>query len=197
MSNNRLIGSSLNVRKPMIDHARRMFNEALDRLSDADLLSRSVRKQSDSDALLRILAFEVLLKCAIHITGKEPARSHVYTMLWGALPGHVRTEVLDVASTRMPGHADLSQLDELLKWYQFIFEKARYHYELYEGYSSDEYRELSQLWEELGAPTHEAVVQYHPTELYCLIEGLKTFIEKRLANPSLDRDAPKSGAPVI
>ena len=173
-----------------------MYREALDRLNDADLLSQSLKKQSDSDALLRILAFEVLLKCAIHLTGQEPARHHIYTKLWRALPGSVRNEVLDVASNRMPGHSDLSQLDQLLKWYQFIFKKARYHYELYRNYSAAEYGELGRLWEELGAPTHEAVVQYYPVELRCLIDGLKTFIEKRLSEPSLNTDAPKNGAPV-
>ena len=173
----------------MTDHAQRMYCEALDRLNDADLLSQSLRKQSDSDALLRILAFEVLLKCAIHLTGQEPARHHVYTKLWCALPGSVQKEVLDVASNRMPGHSDLSRLDELLKWYQYIFEKARYHYELYRAYSADEYRELAHLWEELGAPTHEAVVQYYPSELRCLIDGLRSFIEKRLSNPALNTDA--------
>ena len=180
----------------MTDHARRMYSEALDRLDDADLLSQSLKKQSDSAALLRILAFEVLLKCAIHLTGQVPARHHTYTKLWRALPSSIQKEIMGVASNRMPGHSDLSQLDELLKWYQFIFERARYHYELYQSYSADEYRELGELWEELGAPTHEAVVQYHPTELRCLIDGLKSFIEKRLSNPGVHTDAQDSGAPV-
>ena len=180
----------------MTDHARRMYREALDRLNDADLLSQSFKQHSDSDALLRILAFEVLLKCAIHLTGQEPGRHHAYTKLWRDLPSSVRSEVLDVASNRMPRHSDLSQLDRLLKWYQYIFENARYHYELYRNYSADEYSELGRLWEELGAPTHEAVIQYHPAELRSLIDGLKSFIEKRLSNPSLNTDAPKNGAPV-
>lgn len=173
-----------------------MYRDAIDRLNDADLLSQSFKTQSDSDALLRILAFEVLLKCAIHLTGQEPAHHHTYTRLWRALPTSAQKEVLDVASNRMPGHSDLSRLDELLKWYQFIFEKARYHYELYRHYSSDEYRELARLWDELGAPTHEAVVQYHPAELRCLIDGLRSFIERRLSNPGVHTDAQDSGAPV-
>jgi hypothetical protein len=83
----------------------------------------------------------------------------------------------------MPAHADLSKLDSLLVWYQFVFERARYHYELYEGYSLEEQRELGKLWEELGAPIEEAVVQYHPNELTCLNHGLRAYIEKRLSNP--------------
>jgi hypothetical protein len=77
---------------------------------------------------------------------------------------------LGVAKVRMPGHTDFSNLTKLLKWYQYIFEKARYSYELYDTFK--EQKELGELWEELEAPTHEAVVQYYPQELICLIEGL-------------------------
>ena len=71
-------------------------------------------------------------------------------------------------------------LDELLGWYQFIFEKARYHYELYEGYTLDEQHELGEYWVSIGAPTREAVVQYFPSELQCLIAGLSAYVEKAL-----------------
>ena len=77
----------------------------------------------------------------------------------------------------MPGHADLSELDHLLDSYQFIFTRARYHYELYRGYSLDEQHELGELWRSLGSPPEEAVVQYHPNELRCLIYGLEQFID--------------------
>jgi hypothetical protein len=77
----------------------------------------------------------------------------------------------------MPGHADLSDVNKLLTWYEFVFVKARYHYELYEGYSRDEMKELGDLWVALGAPTEEAVVQYYPNELACLIHGLDRFLE--------------------
>ena len=49
----------------MTDHAKRMFSEALDRINDADILAGSLETQSDSQAIIRILAFEVLLKCAL------------------------------------------------------------------------------------------------------------------------------------
>jgi hypothetical protein len=77
----------------------------------------------------------------------------------------------------MPGHADLSDIDKLLTWYEFIFVKARYHYELYEGYTQDEVRGLGELWASLGSPTEEAVVQYYPNELTSLIYGLEKFVE--------------------
>jgi len=161
----------------MHDHAKRMLNEARERIHDADLLSQNLSRQSDSDAFLRILGFEILLKCAVLVSGTKPARHHKYVRLWDELPPDTQVGILAAARLRMPGHADLSNLDSLLNWYQYIFEKARYHYELYEGYSLQEQRELGELWLSLGAPTEEAVVQYYPNELRCLIHGLEQFIE--------------------
>ena len=169
-----------NVRALMSDHIRRMFNEAQERLHDADILAQSLATQSDSQAIIRILAFEVLLKCALLVCGQKAKPNHNYQKLWLGLPGYVQKEVLAVAGQHMPGHADLSHLEELLGWYQFIFEKARYHYELYEGYTLAEQRELGEYWASIGAPTEEAVVQYHPSELQCLIAGLSAFVEKAL-----------------
>lgn len=163
-----------------IDQEQRMFCEALDRLRDAETLACSARTTSDSGALLRILAFEIMLKCTIRLSGQVPKRHHHYERLWTTLPELVQTEILDFAKGRSPGHTDFSDLPKLLRWYQFIFEKARYHYELYEGYTLDEQRRLGELWEELGAPIHEAVVQYYPEELYCLIEGLREHLQKHL-----------------
>ncbi|SMC29665.1 hypothetical protein SAMN02745857_04000 [Andreprevotia lacus DSM 23236] len=77
----------------------------------------------------------------------------------------------------MAGYADFSDLGKLLKTYQYVFEKARYHYELYENYTLDEQHELEVLWLQIGAPPKEAVVQYHPYELLGLIAGLSSFIE--------------------
>jgi hypothetical protein len=159
------------------DHVARMLNEARGRIHDADLLSRNLTRAADSDAFLRILGFEILLKCALVVSGTKPARNHMYVQLWRQLPLHAQASVIAAARARMPGHSDLSNLDNLLNCYQFAFEKARYHYELYEGYSLQEQRELGELWVSLGSPTEEAVVQYHPNELQCLIHGLEQFIE--------------------
>ena len=169
----------------MPDHIVRMYQEAQDRLHDADILAQSLCARSDSQAIIRILAFEVLLKCALLICGQKPKANHNYQKHWLGLPGYVQKEVLSVASKRMPGHADLSQLEKLLSSYQYIFEKARYHYELYDGYTLDEQRELGEYWVSIGAPVNEAVVQYYPSELQCLTVGLSAFIENTL-NPTFD-----------
>lgn len=172
--------------------AKRMFDEALARINDANILARSTNAVSDSSALLRILGFEILLKCAIRLSGQSPKQSHVYAKLWLALPGKAQNEILSTAKERSPDHTDFSDLEKLLVHFQFVFEKARYHYELYEGWTPEEMEEFGKLWEQLGSPTEEAVVQYHPEELFCLIEALKAYIEPRLSNNSFKSDALKT-----
>ena len=127
----------------MHDDAARMFKEARGRIHDAALLSQSLSRATDSDAFLRILGFEILLKCALVVGGVKPARNHKYVQLWRELPSDAQASILAGARARMPGHADLSDLDNLLNWYQFVFEKARYHYELYKGYSLVPFRSSS------------------------------------------------------
>jgi len=166
----------------MSDHAYRMYIEANSRLHDADLLAQSLQAKSDSQAILRILAFEVLLKCALFQCNLTPKKNHKYRSLWLALPGSAQKEILSVAVHRMPGYTDFSNLEKLLNWYQFIFEKARYYYEFYASYTLDEQRELGEYWLQLGAPTSEAEVQYYPYELQCLIDGLNAFVEARLSS---------------
>jgi len=96
---------------------------------------------------------------------------------------------MEIAKARSPGNTDFSDIEKLLLDYQFVFEKARYHYELYQGWTAQEMREFGEYWEELGAPVDEAVVQYHPEELFCLIEALRSYIEPRLSNEVLEGDA--------
>lgn len=164
----------------MRDRAVRMFNDAQDRLHDADILARSLSAISDSQALLRILAFEVLLKCALLVSGQEPKRTHKYADLWDSLPAAAQEEVLAVASENMPDKNSLVHLDRVLNAYQFVFEKARYYYEFYEWKSLEEQREEGASWVAQGAPVEEARVQYYPLELRGLIAGLVAYVEARL-----------------
>jgi len=161
----------------MNDRVARMFHEAQDRLHDADILAASLDRRSDSQEIVRILGFEILLKCALLHSGQEPKNSHNYKKIWFGLPGYVQKKVLEIAEATMPGHADLTKLEEKLGWWQFVFERARYHYELYENYTLKEQTELGELWVAIGAPSHEAVVQYFPIELKCLIAGLNNYIK--------------------
>lgn len=119
----------------MNDHALRMLRDAEDRLSDASILATSLEARSDAASLLRILAFEVLLKCALVTNDRTPPRSHNYWGIWQSLPQSAQDAVLSVAADRMPGHADLSNLQWLLCNYRFVFERARYFYEFYDGFT--------------------------------------------------------------
>ncbi|MGH8501761.1 MAG: hypothetical protein ACREVE_04690 [Gammaproteobacteria bacterium] len=162
----------------MNDHVARMLRDAQDRLNDADILSQSGRAASDSASLLRIHALEVLLKAAqVAVLGKcKYKRSHNYSVLWEALPPATRAAVLSVATQRFPGHTDLSDLNALLKDWEFAFTKGRYYFELYETYTLEQQRELGELWVSRGAPEHEAAVRYHPLELQAISEALVAYI---------------------
>ena len=165
----------------MSDHAARMYSEAMARIHDAGILTQAWDSQSDSGSIIRILGFEVLLKCAAFLSlGEIPRLGHSYFQLWEKLPAEARSEIMRVALTHRPGHADLSQMKTLLNAYEFVFKKARYYYELYEACTKEEVREAGELWIANGAKNEDAAVVYYPDELCCLIEGLSCFIAARL-----------------
>ncbi len=164
----------------MKDSLARMLNDAQARRYDADILGASLDTQSDSQAFLRVLAFEVLLKAAVLASGQTKARGHDYRTLWGLLPPAAQNQIIQVAAMRMPGYADLSNIDVLLYWYRFIFERARYGYEIQEGLTAEEVYEKGRLWVDRGAPVDQAEIQYHPIELECLTHGLIKYVEQSL-----------------
>ena len=164
----------------MKDRIARMLAEAKARRHDAAILGASLSTRSDSQAFLRVLAFEVLLKAAVLASGQARAGGHDYKDLWNKLPVTARNEVLDVAKNRMPGHAELADLHRLLSWYKFIFEKARYGYELHDGLTPAQVARKGDAWEARGAPIEEAEIQYYPLELECLTEGLIAYVEREL-----------------
>ena len=153
-----------------------MQSDAEDRLADANLLAQSASKQSDADYLLRLLAFELLLKAVLQVHVGEAGRSHSYPKLFGSLPKMVRDRLMDLAAERMCGSADYGAVDELLDVFESNFVKLRYPYEAYEGFSESEFRRLGQEWKDAGFPTEEAVFVYHPLELEGLIYGLQLVL---------------------
>ena len=90
----------------MRDRLARMYSEALCRLNDADILASSLAAQSDSQAINKILAFEVLLKAACLAAGVVPLRTHNDSNIWSSLPKSVQDKVLAFARDRMSGHTD-------------------------------------------------------------------------------------------
>jgi hypothetical protein len=163
-----------------------MFDEASARIHDADILSESMREVSDSSALIRVLGFEVLLKCALTACGQEFKRSHKYADLWSGLPADIQEQILAKARSRMPGHADLSDVQGLLRAYQYVWEKGRYFYEHYQGWRQDDVEAFGSLWIELGASEEEAEIAYFPNELRCLIFGLQAFVGNWLSRQDIE-----------
>ena len=165
----------------MSDDAARMYSQAMGRIHDANILAQALDRQSDSGAIIRILGFEVFLKCAVLLSiGEIPKLGHNYFCLWKKLPAEASNEIMLVALTHMPESSDLSQMKTLLDAYEFVFKKARYYYELYEGCTNEQVRETGERWIANGAKNEEAEVVYYQKELMCLIEGLSSFIAGRL-----------------
>jgi hypothetical protein len=164
----------------MHERVLRMLTEAESRIHDAEILGTSLQSDANSQALLNVLALEVLLKAAQLQSSGVISRSHKYIDLWASLPDSTREEVLKVSRGRYPGHADLSNVEKLLCIFEFIFTKARYGYELYEEYTLAEQAALGEDWMNRGAPTEEADIQYFPLELLALLEGLRTVVRSAL-----------------
>ena len=162
-----------------IDHIKRMYNEANNLINDSGILSHSLDQKSDAASFLKILGFEILLKCTLLINNQKPKKNHKYYKLWSGLPGNVQSKILQYAKSRMHDINDFSNLEKLLINYQFIFEKVRYFYEFYEGYTLDEQHELGKFWKDIGAPLDEADVRYYPDELECLIFGISEYIKEK------------------
>jgi len=64
-----------------------MLKEAVGRLNDANILSRNIGRETDSNYLLELLAFELLLKAAALIHTGKYNENHNYQQLFESLPG--------------------------------------------------------------------------------------------------------------
>lgn len=177
-----------------------MHGEANSRLHDAEILSGALTALSDSASLISILAFEVLLKCALLITTDRYKKDHWkkaglksghdYHGLWRLLPHDLQQELLDYSRVRLAGRTDFSDLKLLFRSWEEVFTKARYYYEFYEDTTWDEQREAGERWLSRGGPLDEAAVKYFPHELQCLTEALNRYIEQWLSHRLL---GPESG----
>jgi hypothetical protein len=148
-----------------------MAKEANRRVEDADRLQGSF-SSSDSGYLLRLLAFEILLKTTIRIHGSAPLKSHSYLQLFKSLPTDVQSRLISLARDRVAGSADYSNLDRLLETFAKNFVDLRYPYEKYEGLSEETYLARGADWLATGAPLSDADFVYYQEELYGLIFAL-------------------------
>lgn len=171
-----------------------MHREAVNRLHDASILSTNISRASDSNYLLKLLAFELLLKAVALIHTQRFDKNHNYQQLFESLPLKVRDQIRTTAANWSQKAFDKSSLQKLLRLYRSNFVRLRYPFEAYEQMTESEYLEYGNLWVELGAPIEEAEFQYYPEELYGLVKALQDDVEKYLANTKVERDARKSSA---
>ena len=156
----------------LVARIERMAASASARLADADVLEQSLRTASDSGYLLRLLAFEILLKALVRINGITPEKSHSYLDLFHALPDTVQDRVVARATDRMSTSATYASLTDLLDTFGTNFTALRYPYEAYESVSAGALKGAGKAWVAKGAPDSEATFAYHPEELTGLIFAL-------------------------
>jgi hypothetical protein len=161
----------------LVARIERMAAAASARLKDADVLEQSLRTTSNSGYLLRLLAFEILLKALVRINGVPPQKSHSYLDLFHALPDIVRDRVVGRAADRMSTSANYSSLPELLDTFSSNFTALRYPYEAYESVSAGAFREAGKGWVERGAQESEATFVYYPEELFGLTFALEGEVQ--------------------
>ena len=161
-----------------------MHKEAMSRFHDAGILSKNITRASDSNYLLELLAFELLLKALVLIHTGRFAENHNYQQLFESLPSSVRDHLMASATRWSQKTLSKPELQKLLVLYRNNFVRLRYPFEAYKKMNESEYLEYGNLWVELGAPGEEAEFRYYPEELYGLIKALQEEVEKYLANNS-------------
>lgn len=173
---------------PLVVRIKRMVDVANLRLADADELGRNALRESDSDYLLKLLAFEILLKAVVRINNGSPGWGHAYRKLFQSLPPEVRQRITAAAAERMSTSADYSRMEELLDTLSENFVAMRYPYEAYESVSAEALEAAGKAWAAKGGPLSEATFVYHPEELYGLTFALQREVQDWLDMGGGDRE---------
>lgn len=158
-----------------------MYDEAINRLNDAEILSTNLKTKSDSYYLLELLAFEILLKATVLIHCKRYKPNHGYGELYGNLPIEVQKKIIEQAMQWAEVTLTKEKIQELFEEFKANFIKLRYPFEAYKKMTETELSEYGNLWVELDAPEEEAEFQYHPKELYGITKALLQEVESNLA----------------
>ena len=154
-----------------------MLRESERRSEAARLLDAS--DMSDSGYLLRLLAFELLLKIAYeHALGREAPKHHMYEVLFEGLPPTLQAELMLVARERIGPSALDANPRTVLQELGRNFIDLRYPYERYRGMSEAEYLELGNRWVANGAPLSGATFRYHPEELFGLTFAHQAHVDR-------------------
>ena len=161
----------------MNEHVLKLMREsAAARWQDAQTLVQvdPLGDRSDSEVLLSLLAFELLLKCLLHINGIKPSgQGHKYRKLFQQLPWANQSEILDFAIARIGPDSKLSyDYRIVLETLGENFIRLRYPYEAYMHVTEGEYYEMGEDWLSRGAPDEGANRVLYSNELFGLTEAL-------------------------
>jgi len=151
-----------------------MRRESEARLVAAQTLTAAL-DTSDSDYLLRLLAFELLLKIAVELaTGSRAPNHHRYDEIFGALPQSTQADILRLAGERVGASALGTDHVAVLNDLGRNFVHLRYPYEKHGHLTEAQYAAVGESWIAQGADDTTADFRYHPEELL----GLTTALQK-------------------
>ncbi len=174
---------------------RIMHREALQRLTDAEVLYRAsaIDAPSDSVHLLQLLGLELLLKLVHEVVLQEKSKHrHAYEKIFQALPTHLQSRLLKLAGERIgPSILSRDAISVLKEWGR-NFIALRYPYERYDSLTEEQYAALGKQWLDAGAPIEDATFRYHPDELFGMLYALRLVAEE-MANQSFQPAASGGG----
>lgn len=173
---------------------RLIYEEALQRLRDADVLSdaQALSESTDSSYLLRLLGLELLLKFVHESILLSPGRGHEYEKLFSRLPADMQSRLLSLAGERIGPSGLASNHDLILREWGQNFIVLRYPWERYEGMSEEGYSRLSGEWVANGAQLENAKLRYYPEELVGLLAALRIVASELADHASLHRPSDAS-----
>jgi hypothetical protein len=150
-----------------------MRREIDTRISAASVLENG-HDDSDAAYLLRLLAFELLLKLAVEVrTSIRAPKHHHFHRIFRLLPKPAQDHVLRLSGERIGPSALTTNHTSVLKDLGRNFINLRYPYEKYSHLTDTQYRERGAKWLASGAPIRGADFRYHPVELLGLTAALQ------------------------
>jgi len=156
-------------------------------MSDTDMLDQKSVTLSDASYLIKLLVFEILIKCVVLINTSKYKQNHNYQELFGSLSENIRKRIMIQAAQWSGKCIENDDLQKLLVIYKSNFVKIRYPFESYKNMTEREYCDHSDLWIELGSPIDEADFQYFPDQLRGLIKALSEQVEEYLVETGVNK----------
>jgi hypothetical protein len=145
----------------------------------ADLSTEMTDRYGYSAEVLRLLAFEVLLKAVLVLERGEFYRSHSYKDQWGSLSQTTKDELNRLAVYRWPGEGEYFTETNLMGL-ERAFLTCRYHYEPNLGRTPEEARQVGEDWVARGASLEEAEIRGYGQELVPMNFALSQFLARKL-----------------